>query len=79
MSPKAGTEIVLTVGNELKLVYPQVDLPPSLFATYNFDCFYLQPMDGNQQKENLDASLEYCLEHPQWRLSLQTHKILGIE
>lgn len=79
MSPKAGTEIVLTTGNELKLVYPQVALPPSLFEAYHFDYFYLQAMDGDQQKENIDASLDYCLAHPQWRLSLQTHKILGIE
>lgn len=79
MSPKAGSEIVLKSGNELKLVYPQRSLPPSLFESYGFDYFYLQAMDGNQQEANIRASLEYCLAHPQWRLSLQTHKILNIE
>ncbi len=79
MSPKAGTEIVLKKGNELKLVYPQLAFSPSLFEDYDFDYFYLQAMDSLQQKENLQATLAYCLAHPQWRLSLQTHKILNID
>lgn len=79
MSPKAGSEIVLTKGNELKLVYPQENFAPALFESYDFDYFYLQAMDSPQQAENLKATLAYCLAHPQWRLSLQTHKILNID
>lgn len=79
MSPKEGSEIILKSGDELKLVYPQINLPPSLFELYDFDYFYLQAMDGDKQQENLGACLKYCLAHPQWRLSLQTHKILDID
>jgi len=79
MSPKAGTDIVLTKGNELKLVYPQLALDPAQFESFEFDYFYLQAMDSPQQAENLQATLSYCLAHPQWRMSLQTHKILNID
>lgn len=78
VSPKAGTSLLLTRGHELKLVYPQVGAAPEAFADLDFDNFYLQPMDSVQREENTQAALRYCLEHPQWRLSLQTHKLLGI-
>lgn len=78
MSPKAETEIVLTKGQELKLVYPQAGAEPENFAHLDFDHFFLQPMDNPQQAANTKACLEYCLSHPQWSLSLQTHKILDI-
>lgn len=78
MSPKAGAPVVLTKGDELKLVFPQPALPPSAVEHLEFDHFFLQPMDGSEQVENSTAAVEYCLEHPQWRLSLQTHKFLGI-
>lgn len=79
MSPKAGTEIVLTKGDELKLVYPQLGAEPELYAQLDFDHFFLQPMDSPQQAENIQATVKYCLQHPQWRMSLQTHKILQID
>jgi 7-carboxy-7-deazaguanine synthase len=78
VSPKAGASLVLRRGNELKLVYPQAGAEPERFATLDFDHFFLQPMDGPQREENTLAALHYCLAHPQWRLSLQTHKLLGI-
>ena len=78
MSPKAGTEIVLTSGHELKLVHPQAGAAPEQFADLDFQHFFLQPMDSPEQAANMQACLDYCLEHPQWRLSLQTHKILDI-
>jgi 7-carboxy-7-deazaguanine synthase len=78
MSPKAGTEIVLRRGHELKLVYPQPGAEPERYAHLDFQHFFLQPMDSPQQAANIRASLAYCLAHPQWRLSLQTHKILDI-
>lgn len=78
VSPKAGTDLVLRSGNELKLVYPQVGADPETFLDLAFDRFYLSPMDGPRQKENTELALDYCLEHPQWRLNLQTHKFLGI-
>jgi 7-carboxy-7-deazaguanine synthase (Cx14CxxC type) len=79
MSPKAGTEIVLTKGNELKLVYPQFGAEPELFTHLDFQHFFLQPMDSPQQAENIQATVQYCLQHPQWRMSLQTHKVLQID
>jgi 7-carboxy-7-deazaguanine synthase (Cx14CxxC type) len=79
VSPKAGTEIVLQQGHELKLVYPQAGAEPAKYADWDFQYFYLQPMDSPQQAANTQATLAYCLEHPQWRLSLQTHKIVGID
>lgn len=78
VSPKANAPLVLTKGDELKLVYPQVGGEPERYATLDFTHFYLQPMDGPDAQENTKAALRYCLAHPQWRLSLQTHKMLGI-
>lgn len=79
VSPKAGTEIILTQGDELKLVHPQAGAEPERYVDLDFTHFYLQPMDSPQQEENTAACLQYCLEHPQWRLSLQTHKMLNID
>ena len=78
VSPKAGSELKIRTGQELKLVYPQAGAEPELFQHLDFRHFYLQPMDGPAVKENTEAALEYCMTHPQWRLSLQTHKLLGI-
>lgn len=78
VSPKAGAELVLTHGHELKLVYPQPGAPPEAFADLPFDQFFLQPMDGPDLEPNTRQAVAYCLAHPQWRLSLQTHKLLGI-
>lgn len=79
MSPKAGTEIVLDKGDELKIVFPQTGIVPSEFLSYDFQHFYLQPMDSPQLEENIQYCLEYCLKHPRWKLSLQTHKLIGIK
>ncbi len=79
VSPKAGADFVLKEGHELKLVYPQPQAPPTQFEKLNFEHFYLQPMDGEYLEENTRATLEYCLAHPHWRMSVQVHKILGIE
>jgi 7-carboxy-7-deazaguanine synthase (Cx14CxxC type) len=78
MSPKAGTTIVVREGDELKLVYPQPDAPPDAFEDLGFRHFLLQPMDGPDRERNTRLAMEYCLAHPGWRLSLQTHKYLGI-
>jgi 7-carboxy-7-deazaguanine synthase len=78
VSPKAGTEIVLKSGNELKFVYPQYGAEPEQFESLDFDHFFLQPMDGPDRDANTKLAIEYCLRHPKWRLSLQTHKLLGI-
>ena len=78
VSPKAGAPLLLTSGNELKLVYPQLTAQPERFEHLDFEHFFLQPMDGPQRERNTQLALRYCLEHPQWRLSLQTHKILDI-
>ena len=78
VSPKAGAELVLKKGNELKLVYPQRDAAPEKFEALAFDEWFLQPMDGPDRETNTQAAVEYCLTHPRWRLSLQTHKALGI-
>ena len=78
VSPKAGAPLRLTAGDELKLVYPQAGAQPERFAGLRFDHFFLQPMDGPLAEENTRAALAYCLAHPRWRLSLQTHKFLGI-
>ena len=78
MSPKVGAPLVLTRGNELKLVYPQVGGEPERFADLDFEQFFLQPMDGPDRERNTELALAYCLAHPQWRLSIQTHKLLGI-
>ncbi|MFT8717959.1 7-carboxy-7-deazaguanine synthase [Acetobacter sp.] len=78
ISPKAGSEWVQRRGQELKLVYPQDGLDPADMLTLDFEQFWLQPMDGPDRLANTDAAVRYCLEHPQWRLSLQTHKLIGI-
>lgn len=78
VSPKSNAAVVLTRGQELKLVYPQADALPEQFASLDFERFYLQPMDGPDQLANTQATIAYCLDHPQWRLSVQTHKVLGI-
>jgi 7-carboxy-7-deazaguanine synthase (Cx14CxxC type) len=78
VSPKSGTRLELTRGDELKLVYPQDGAPPENFANLAFDNFLLQPMDGPESRANTLEAISYCLTHPQWRLSVQTHKHLGI-
>ena len=78
VSPKAGSTTVLRRGNELKLVYPQPEAQPESFEADDFRDFYLQPMDGPDLARNTQLALEYCLAHPQWKLSLQTHKFVGI-
>lgn len=78
LSPKAGTTLAVREGDELKLVYPQPDAPPELFEDFGFRHFLLQPMDGPDRERNTRLAVEYCLAHPKWRLSLQTHKYLGI-
>lgn len=78
VSPKAGAELRQKTGDELKLVYPQAGAEPELFASLPFRHFFLQPMDGPERERNTQLALRYCMEHPQWRLSLQTHKLLGI-
>lgn len=79
VSPKADTELVVVAGNELKLVYPQPKAAPERFAALAFEHFYLQPMDGLLQNEYTRRCIQYCLDHPQWKLSLQTHKLIGID
>ena len=78
VSPKAAAPVVQQSGQELKLVYPQAAAPPERFADLDFERFYLQPMDGPDRAGNTAAAIAYCLAHPQWRLSVQTHKYLGI-
>lgn len=78
VSPKAGADLVIESGQELKLVYPQAGAPPERYADLLFDHFFLQPMDGPDRDANTRAAIAYCMAHPQWHLSLQTHKIIGI-
>lgn len=78
VSPKSTAPLAQTSGHELKLVYPQADAPPAKFAGLAFENFILQPMDGPERLANTQACTDYCLAHPQWRLGLQTHKIVGI-
>jgi 7-carboxy-7-deazaguanine synthase (Cx14CxxC type) len=78
VSPKAGTTLQITRGDELKLIYPQEGIDPSVFEQLDFEEFFLQPMDGPLRSFNTELALQYCLLHPRWRLSLQTHKLLGI-
>lgn len=78
VSPKASASLVVERGNELKLVFPQPEAMPSRFEHLAFEHFFLQPMDGSRLKENIAEAVRYCLEHPRWRLSIQTHKITGI-
>lgn len=78
ISPKADAPVVQTSGQELKLVYPQDKALPERFAGLDFERFYLQPMDGPDRERNTQLAVAYCLSHPQWRLSVQTHKYLGL-
>ncbi|HET9464398.1 MAG TPA: 7-carboxy-7-deazaguanine synthase [Gemmatimonadales bacterium] len=78
VSPKAGATLAVGAGDEIKLVYPQPGAEPERFERLTFRHFFLQPMDGPELQANTDAALRYCLAHPRWRLSLQTHKLLGI-
>lgn len=78
VSPKANAELVVTRGQELKLVYPQPGAAPERYAELEFERFFLQPMDGPSREANTRAAVAFCLAHPRWSLSLQTHKILGI-
>ena len=78
VSPKAGTDIRQTRGQELKLVFPQPDAPPEKFEQLDFQHFFLQPMDGSERGRNTALAIEYCLSHPRWRVSLQTHKFMEI-
>jgi 7-carboxy-7-deazaguanine synthase (Cx14CxxC type) len=78
VSPKAGTELALMSGDELKLVYPQPGAEPARYEHLDFSHFLLQPMDGPDVVANTHAAIEHCLAHPRWRLSVQTHKYLGI-
>jgi 7-carboxy-7-deazaguanine synthase len=78
VSPKANAEFVQRRGHELKLVFPQIGAAPHLYADLPFANFFLQPMDGPSRADNTRATIEYCMRHPQWRLSLQTHKLLGL-
>ncbi len=79
VSPKADAELLLTRGDELKLVYPQPLAPPERFAALDFRHFFLQPMDSLLQKQHTRDAVAYCMAHPQWRLSVQMHKVVGIE
>lgn len=78
VSPKAQAPLAQTAGQEMKLVFPQPGVDPERFAGLDFERFYLQPMDGPDRIANTEAAIAYCLAHPQWRLSVQTHKYLGI-
>jgi len=78
VSPKADAPVVQTSGAELKLVFPQRLARPDRFEGLDFERFWLQPMDGPDQAANTEAAIEYCLTHPQWRLSVQTHKYIGV-
>ncbi|MGD0891467.1 MAG: 7-carboxy-7-deazaguanine synthase [Terracidiphilus sp.] len=78
VSPKAGAALVQKTGSELKLVFPQTQAMPEEFAVLSFDHFFLQPMDGPNRMVNTELATQYCMAHPQWRMSLQTHKLLGI-
>jgi 7-carboxy-7-deazaguanine synthase (Cx14CxxC type) len=78
VSPKANALLIQESGDELKLAYPQTALDPDLFAGLSFTSFRLQPIDGNDRDKNTIAAIRYCLAHPQWQLSLQTHKFVGL-
>ena len=78
VSPKSSASLVLTKGNELKLVYPQQDALPEKFEALEFEHHFLQPMDCEEVEKNTQAAIEYCRAHPKWRLSLQSHKLIGI-
>lgn len=78
VSPKIAQDLVVRAGDELKLVFPQANCRPEAFESLNFQHFYLQPMDGPDLLENQQLAADYCLKHPQWRLSIQMHKVLGL-
>ena len=78
VSPKADTEIVVTKGHELKLVYPQAEHSPEDYEDLDFEHFYIQPMDGLAVEDSTKRCIQYCKDNPKWSLSIQTHKILGI-
>ena len=78
VSPKAGSTLVQKTGDELKLVFPQIDANPLAFEDLAFRHFFIQPMDGPDRAVNTELAVRFCMEHPKWRLSLQTHKLLGI-
>lgn len=78
VSPKANAPLVQQTGHELKLVFPQVGAEPERFESLEFEHFFLQPMDGPDVKANTALALQHCLDHPRWRLSIQSHKVLGI-
>lgn len=78
VSPKLSSDLIVHKGNELKLVYPQEGGDPAQFEHLDFEHFFLQPMDGPDRAANTQAATDYCLQHPRWRLSLQTHKLIGI-
>lgn len=78
VSPKADTKLVQKTGHELKLVFPQLENKPEDFEHLNFENFSLQPLDDDRQSENMKAAFEYCVANPKWRLSVQTHKWLGV-
>lgn len=78
VSPKANTELIVKTGNELKLVYPQSGAEPTKYIDFDFQHFFLQPMDNIDKAYNTESAVAYCMEHPKWRLSLQTHKLLNI-
>ena len=78
ISPKGSNALAQTCGQELKLVYPQLNALPESFAALDFEHFYLQPMDSAAQQSNTAACIKYCMAHPQWQMSLQTHKLTGI-
>jgi 7-carboxy-7-deazaguanine synthase len=78
VSPKSGSTLLVEEGDEIKLVYPQQGHQPSDFIHLKFNYFFLQPMFDDQENNNLETTVEYCLSHPRWSLSLQTHKLLGL-
>ncbi len=78
VSPKARSAMLQTTGQELKLVFPQAEVSPEQFEHLDFRHFFLQPMDGPERARNTDLAVQYCLEHPRWQISLQTHKLMGI-
>ena len=78
VSPKAGAPLAVSRGDELKLVFPQREAPPEKFESLDFEHFFLQPMDGPAREANTRRAVDYCLAHPRWRLSLQSHKVIGI-
>ena len=78
VSPKANTKLIVTEGNELKLVYPQIGSNPEDYKQLKFDHFYLQPMDDINKIENIKKTLRYCFKNPHWKISIQTHKFLNI-